>query len=166
VGSEILNNQPTDGKNDCLATPEIKEVFLLYFSCICMIRMINNNDPEKLLGQSKEEYAKYLENGESDSLAEAGELLWECLKADIAEVTNAKKNNINALMVAAAQRGETYNQLFYRCSHFHSWYLGGGVPNDFVAKRKLYLKTAKTLQKILERGNGRKAKRKVLENTA
>lgn len=128
--------------------------------------MIENKELKKLLGQSKEEYAKYLENGESDSLAEAGELLWECLKADIAEVTNTKNNNINALMVAATQKGENYNQLFYHCSHFHSWYLGGGVPNDFAAERKLYLKTAKTLQKILERGNARKEKRKVLENTA
>ena len=46
---------------------------------------------EKLLGQSKEEYAKYLANGETDVLAEAGELLWECLKADLAQVTCDEK---------------------------------------------------------------------------
>jgi hypothetical protein len=119
--------------------------------------MVDNNFL-KLLGQSKEEYTKYLENGVSDDLAEAGELLWECLKADIVQAANMKIDNVNALKLAVIKRGEAYNQLFYQCYHFHSWYVGG-VPNDFVMEEKLYLKTIKSLEALLKnRANGRRAK--------
>jgi len=82
--------------------------------------MVDNSFLKKLLGQSKEEYSKYLENGMSDDLAEAGELLWECMKADISRASNMKIDIVNALKSAVAKRGEAYNQLFYRCYHFHS----------------------------------------------
>ena len=121
--------------------------------------MVENGDIEKLLGQSKDAYARYLENGEGDALAEAGELLWECLKAEIVEAANTKIANFNALKTEADLRGETYSQLFFRCHHFHSWYFEGGVPNNFAAEKKLYIETAKTLRKILKIKLIRKAKK-------
>ena len=128
--------------------------------------MIENNVLHKLLSQSKEEYAKYLDNGESDVLAEAGELLWECLKAGISQVIEMKTENVNALKAAADQMGETYNQLFFQCYHFHSWY-AGGVPNDFAAEKKLYLKTAKSLENIIKnREKSRRTKKQKMENAA
>ena len=128
--------------------------------------MIENKDIEKLLGQSKDAYDRFLENGESDALAEAGELLWECLKAELNQEANAKIENFNALKTEADLRGEKYSQLFFRCHHFHSWYFEGGVPNNFVAEKKLYIVTAKTLQKILEDKNSRKIKKQAIENAA
>jgi hypothetical protein len=126
--------------------------------------MIENDVLGKLLGQSKDEYVKYLANGETDVLAEAGELLWECLKADLSQVLVMKNDDINALMAAAAQMGETYNQLFYQCYHFHSWYVGG-VPSDFVLEKKLYLKTVKSIEKLVKnRGKSRKTKKRNLED--
>ena len=121
---------------------------------------------KKLLGQSQEEFSKYLENGESDVFAEAGELLWECMKIDVAQVIGRETDNINALKSAVSQMGETYNQLFYQCYHFHSWYIGG-VPNDFALEKKLYLKTAKSLEKLIKnRETNRKIKKKAIENVA
>lgn len=126
-------------------------------------QMVDNNFLKKLLGQSKEEYAKYLENGVSDDLAEAGELLWECMKADIVQAANMKIGNVNALKLAVVKRGEAYNQLFYQCYHFHSWYVGG-VPNDFAVEKKLYLKTVKSLETLIKnRANGRRTKQ-AMEN--
>ncbi len=126
--------------------------------------MVDNIFLKKLLGQSKEEYCKYLENGVSDDLAEAGELLWECVKTDISQDSNLKNDNVHALKSAAAKRGEVYNQLFYQCYHFHSWYVGG-VPNDFIAEKKLYLKTAKSLEMLIKnRGESRTAEKQVMEN--
>ena len=128
--------------------------------------MIYNNELRKLLGQSKEAYAQYLESKDGDALAEAGELLWECLKVNIAQVNKTKTDNINALRAAAAQLGEAYNQLFDHSYHFHSWYLGA-VPNDFAAEEKLYLKTVKTLEKITKNiGNKCRTKKQELENAA
>jgi hypothetical protein len=121
--------------------------------------MIENDILRKLLGQSRGEYAKYLADGETDFLAEAGELLWQCLKADITQSNFMEKDNLTALKAAAAQMGETYNQLFYQCYHFHSWYTGG-VPNDFVLEKKLYLKTAKSVETLIKnRENNRINKR-------
>ena len=120
--------------------------------------MIEDKDIERLLGQSQEEYDKYLESGESDALAEAGELLWECLKVDMAKAAKTKAGNINALMAVAALRGDAFVELFYRCFHFHSWYFEGGVPNDFVLEKRLYRETAKTLQGMLE--NSEKAQKR------
>lgn len=121
--------------------------------------MTENNILKRLMGQSKDEYAKYLANGETDVLAEAGELLWQCLKADIAQSRFMEKDNLTALKSAAAQMGETYNQLFYQCYHFHSWYTGG-VPSDFVLEEKLYLKTAKSMETLIKnRENSRINKR-------
>lgn len=126
--------------------------------------MIDNCELKKLLGQSKVEYARYLDGKDDDALAEAGELLWECLKAHIAQVTNTKTDNINTLAEATAQMGEAYNQLFCHCCHFHSWYVGG-VPNDFAAEKKLYLKSAGSLEKIIEnQGKPRRTKKQELEN--
>ncbi len=118
----------------------------------------------KLLDQSKIEYAKYLESGESDALAEAGELLWECVKADLVHVTSMKTDNVNALMRAVAPMGEIYNQLFYHSYHFHSWYVGG-VPNDFALEKKLYLETVKSLETLKRnRENSKRTKKQVTEN--
>ena len=69
--------------------------------------MVDNIFLKKLLGQSKEEYCKYLENGISDDLAEAGELLWECMKTDISQDSNLKNDNVHALKSAAAKRGKS-----------------------------------------------------------
>ena len=129
--------------------------------------MIKDKDIEKLLGQSQEEYDKYLENGESDALAEAGELLWECLKIDMAKAAKTKAGNINSLMAAAALKGDDFTRLFYRCFHFHSWYAEGGVPKDFVLEKRLYKETVKTLQGMIENSEkARKLKRQVMESTA
>jgi hypothetical protein len=126
--------------------------------------MMDNLELKKLLGQSKAEYAKYLECGDSDTLAEAGELLWECLKADVAQVTSVKTDNFNELMKAAAKMGENRNQLFYHCYHFHSWYLGG-VPSDFEVEKKLYLKSVKSLENIIKnRESKKRGKKRELEN--
>jgi hypothetical protein len=125
--------------------------------------MVNNNF-FKLLGQSKEEYTKYLESGESDALAEAGELLWECVKVDLAQVTSMKTDNVNALITAVGQMGEIYNTLFYHCYNFHSWYMGG-VPNDFALEKKLYLKTVKSLETVIKnREDSKRTKKQVIEN--
>lgn len=123
-----------------------------------------NDDPEKLLSQSKEQYSKYLESQDSDILAEAGELLWECVKAHIAQETNLKTNNLKTLTNTVSQMGERFNKLFFHCYHFHSWYLGVGVPNDFGAERKLYLESAKSLEKIISNeGNSKRTKKRELE---
>jgi hypothetical protein len=120
--------------------------------------MTAKTDPEMLLGQSKEEYAKYLKCQDNDFLAEAGELLWESLKAYIIQETNTKTSNIKTLTMATSQLGETVNQLFFRCYHFHSWYSGGGVPNDFTTEKKLYLESAKSLEKMLNEVNCQRTK--------
>ncbi len=126
--------------------------------------MSNNDDPEKLLGQSKEEYAKFLINQDSDVLAEAGELLWESLKAHIVQETNLKTNSVKTLTKAASLMGERFNTLFFHCYHFHSWYLGVGVPNDFVAEKKLYLESVRSLEKIVNNeGKSHKTKKRELE---
>jgi len=118
--------------------------------------MIDDNEIKKLLGQSKTEYANFLKHSKSDDLAEAGELLWECFRTDIAQVTNTKIDDINALIAAANQMGEPFNELFFHCYHFHSWYLGGGVPNDFETEKKLYEKSVKSLERIMmKRKNNR-----------
>ena len=127
--------------------------------------MIENRDIEKLLGQSKDAYAKYLENGEAEGLAEAGKLLWECLKAELSQTAIAKTYNLNALKEEANLRGEMVSQLFFRCHHFHSWYFEGGVPNNVAAEKKLYLGTLNSLQKILENKHILKAKKQAIENT-
>jgi len=57
--------------------------------------MINDNEIKKLLRQSKIEYANYLKLGEGDDLVQAGELLWECFRANIAQVTHTKIANFN-----------------------------------------------------------------------
>lgn len=121
--------------------------------------MIVNNEIEKFLGLSKELYAKYLESGEGDALSEAGELLWEGLKTDIAQVANTKTENIQTLTKAATQMGETYIQLFFHCYHFHSWYVHG-VPNNIMAEKKLYQKSVKSLEKILKNRTNRRYPRK------
>jgi hypothetical protein len=129
-----------------------------------MTPMSNNDDPEKLLSQSKEQFAKYLESQDSDVFAEAGELLWESLKANMVQETNIKTNNFKTLTMAASQMGERFNKLFFHCCHFHSWYLGIGVPNDFAAEKKLYLESVKSLEKIIRnKGNNRRTRKKELE---
>lgn len=123
-----------------------------------------NDDPEALLGQSKEQYGKFLVSQDSDVLAEAGELLWESLKAYIAQVTNTKISNVKTLTNTAAQMGENFNKLFFHCSHFHSWFLGVGVPNDFTAEKKLYVEAEKSLEKIIRNaGKIRGTKKKEIE---
>lgn len=122
------------------------------------------DDPEKLLGQSKEQYAKFLESQNSDFLAEAGELLWESLKAHIAQRTNTKTNNFKILTNAASRMGKPFNELFFHCLHFHSWYSGVGVPNNFVAEEKLYSKSVKSLEKIISnKRNKRRTEKRELE---
>jgi hypothetical protein len=115
--------------------------------------MNNDDDPKKLLGQSKEEYAKFLENQDVDILAEAGELLWKSLKAHLEQETNTKTNNFQALTKTASRMGERFNKLFFHCYHFHSWYSGVGVPNDFTAEKKLYSESVKSLEKIVGKDN-------------
>lgn len=126
--------------------------------------MTNDYEIKKLLSQSKEAYAKYVECNKVDDLAEAGELLWECLKANIAQVTNTKTDNVNELRRAAAPMGEIYNQLFFHCNHFHSLYLGDGVSNDFAAEKKLYQKSVRSLEKIIKNKVNCAKNRKRLEN--
>lgn len=129
--------------------------------------MIDDNEIKKLLAQSKLEYANYLEHGESDALAEAGELLWECFRANVAQITNVKIDNINALKATVANMGEPVNQLFFRCYHFHSWYSGGGVPNNFEAEKKIYIESLKSVEKIVKnRINSQRTKTQKLENAA
>ena len=129
--------------------------------------MINDSEIKKLLEQSKKEYANYLKHGEEDALAEAGNLLWECFRANIAQITNIKIDNIKALKSAVAQMEEPVNQLFFRCYHFHSWYSGGGVPNNFEAEKKIYIESFKSVEKIVENkiNNQRMSKQK-LEKSA
>jgi hypothetical protein len=129
--------------------------------------MTNNLELIKLLKQSRSEYKNYLNGGKDDALAEAGELLWECLKANIAQVTNAKIDNNNALKAAAASMGEQFNQLFFHCYHFHSWYSGGGVPNNFEAEEKIYLESFKSVEKFVNnKRSSQRTKERELENAA
>lgn len=129
-----------------------------------MTQMIENNAIKELLEQSKTEYANYLKHGEGDALAEAGELLWECLRANLAQVTKIEIDNINALMAAVAQMGEPFNQLFFRCYHFHSWYSGGGVPNNFEAEEKMYLESFSSVEKMVKnKANSLRTKKQKLE---
>ncbi len=117
--------------------------------------MGNNVNSERLLVQSKEEYSKFLESHNSDVFAQAGELLWESLKAHIIQVRDVKTKDIKSLTKTASQMGESFNELFFHCYHFHSWYLGEGVPNDFTAEKKLYLEAVESLnQLIVDNGNG------------
>ncbi|XHH08136.1 MAG: hypothetical protein ACFCUE_11250 [Candidatus Bathyarchaeia archaeon] len=106
------------------------------------------NSPKFLLGQSKQEYAKFLKSQDVDVFAEAGELLWESLKAYLDEATQ-KNNGAKALATIANQMGDAFNELFFHCQHFHSWYSGVGVPNDFPAEKKLYTQSLATLEKII-----------------
>ncbi len=105
--------------------------------------------PKILLGQSKQEYAKFLKCQDTDVFAEAGELLWESLKAYLKQATKQKLDGANALANMAGQMGDVFNELFFHCQHFHSWYSGVGVPNDFVAEKKLYTQSLETLEKII-----------------
>jgi hypothetical protein len=127
--------------------------------------MNNDDDPAKLLGQSKMEYAKFLENQDVDVLAEAGELLWESLKAHLEKETNTKTNNLQTLTKTASQRGEEINKLFFHCYHFHSWYSGVGVPHDFPAEKKLYLESVKSLERIISKDKIRPKKREIEKAT-
>jgi hypothetical protein len=127
--------------------------------------MNSDDDPKKLLGQSKMEYAKFLENKDVDVLAEAGELLWESLKSHLEQETNTKTNNFQTLTKTASQMGERFNKLFFHCYHFHSWYSGVGVPNDFKAEKKLYLESVKSLEKIVGKGKTRPTKRELKKAT-
>ena len=131
------------------------------------LTMINNDDPRRLLGQSKEQYAKFLESKDNDVLAEAGELLWESLKAHIIQTGNIKVSNLKILTKAASEMGETYSTLFFHCYHFHSWYLGVGVPNSIIAEKKLYLETVKLLEKTInENGHSQRARKRPLEKVS
>jgi hypothetical protein len=126
--------------------------------------MIVDNEIKKLLEQSKAVYSNYLKLGEEDSLAEAGELLWECVRASVAQITNIKIDNINALMSAATKMGEPFNQLFFRCYHFHSWYSGGGVPNNFEAEKRIYIESFRSVEKIVKNNkNSHRTKKQRLE---
>ena len=127
--------------------------------------MNSDDDPKKLLGQSKKEYAKFLEKQDVDILAEAGELLWESLKAHLEQETNTKTNSFQTLTKIAARMGERFNTLFFHCYHFHSWYSGVGVPNDFPAEKKLYLESAKSFEKIISKGKIRPKKREIEKAT-
>jgi len=63
--------------------------------------------------------------------------------------------------------GEPFNELFFHCYHFHSWYLGGGVPNDFETEKKLYEKSVKSLERIMmKRKNNRWTRKQKIENAA
>ncbi len=128
--------------------------------------MINDNEIKKLLEQSKIEYMNYLKEGEEDALAEAGELLWDCFRANISQATNTKIDNINALMASVAKMGEPFTQLFYHCYHFHSWYSGGGKPNNFEAEKKIYIESFKSVEKILKNKRNSHRTKKQLENAA
>ena len=131
------------------------------------LTMINNDDPRRLLGQSKEQYAKFLESKDNDVLAEAGELLWESLKAHITQMTNSKTDNFKTLTNAASKMGEPFNELFFHCLHFHSWYLGVGVPNNFAAEEKLYSESVQSLEKIInENGHSQRARKRPLEKVS
>jgi len=106
--------------------------------------------PEILLGQSKQEYAKFLKSQDVDVFAEAGELLWESFKAYLTQSTNITKiDGAKAFAKLASQMGEVFNELFFHCQHFHSWYIGEGVPTDYVAEKKLYTRSLNTLEKII-----------------
>ncbi|MGD6934660.1 MAG: hypothetical protein ACQCN5_10690 [Candidatus Bathyarchaeia archaeon] len=105
--------------------------------------------PDILLIQSKQEYAKFLKSKDLDVFAEAGELLWESLKAYLMQATKQKLDGVRAMENIAGQMGEVYNELFFHCQHFHSWYLGVGVPNDFAAEKKLYTQSLQILEKII-----------------
>jgi hypothetical protein len=107
------------------------------------------NSPEILLGQSKQEYSKFLKSQDVDVFAEAGELLWESLKAYLKQATKQKMDGAKALAIIASQMGDVFNELLFNCQHFHSWYIGVGVPNDFAAEKKLYTQSLETLEKII-----------------
>jgi hypothetical protein len=129
--------------------------------------MINDDDPNKLLGQSKEQYAKFLVTHDNDVLAEAGELLWESLKAHVMQIASIKVSNLKTLTKAASEMGETYSTLFFHCYHFHSWYLGVGVPNSIIAEKKLYLESVKLLEKTMnENGHTQRARKRRLEKVS
>jgi hypothetical protein len=129
--------------------------------------MINDDDPNKLLGQSKEQYAKFLVSHDNDVLAEAGELLWESLKAHVMQIASIKVSNLKTLTKAASEMGETYSTLFFHCYHFHSWYLGVGVPNSIIAEKKLYLESVKLLEKTMnENGHTQRARKRRLEKVS
>ena len=102
-----------------------------------------------LLSQSKWQYAKFLENKDTDVFAEAGEMLWEALKAHLIQTANVKTSNYKTLTNVASQMGEPFNELFFHCYHFHSWYRGEGVPNNLAAEKKLYSKSVKSFEKII-----------------
>jgi hypothetical protein len=126
--------------------------------------MIDDSEIKKLLEQSKTEYANYLKLDKEDALAEAGELLWECFRASVAQITNIKIDNINELMATTTQMGEPFNQLFFRCYHFHSWYSGGGVPNNFEAEKKIYIESVRSVEKIVKnKRNSQRTKKQKLE---
>lgn len=111
---------------------------------------MSSNKSESLLGQSKQEYARYLKNQDIDVFAEAGELLWESFKAYLKQASKTQKlDSAKALGNFASQKGETINDLFFHCQHFHAWYTGEGVPNDFVAEKKLYTETLQSFEKLL-----------------
>jgi hypothetical protein len=108
------------------------------------------NSPETLLGQSKQVYAKFLKSQDVAVFAEAGELLWGSFKAYLKQATDMQKiDGAKALAKIASQMGEVYNELFFHCQHFHSWYIGEGVPTDYVAEKKLYTQSFNTLEKII-----------------
>lgn len=56
--------------------------------------------------KAREQYANFLENQAVDILAEAGELLWESLKAYLEQETNKKTNNFQTLTKTAACMGK------------------------------------------------------------
>jgi hypothetical protein len=113
--------------------------------------MSNNDSAQMLLSQSKEKYVNFIENKDSDVLVEAGELLWESLKAHLAKITNTKTSNIKTLTKTASQMGEVFNELFFYCYHFHSWYLGDGISNDYIAEKKLYLQSVDEVEQIIQK---------------
>jgi hypothetical protein len=111
--------------------------------------MSSNESPQMLLNQSKIQYGKFLKNRDNDVLAEAGELLWESLKAHLAQVTNTKTSNLKTLTKTASQMGEVFNELFFHCYHFHTWYIGDGVLNDYRTENNLYLQSVGVLEQII-----------------
>ncbi len=147
--------------------PQLAYQSLLALLCLLAndYQMTCDDEFTKLLSQSKEAYSKYLDRNEVEDLAEAGEFLWECLKFKIAQLNNMKTANISALREASAQMGEVFNQLFFHCYHFHSWYLMG-VLNDLETEKKLYLESVRTLENIINnKENSRKTKKKIEKST-
>jgi hypothetical protein len=110
---------------------------------------MSNITPEVLLGQSKKEYVKFLKSRDVDVFAEAGELLWESLKTYLKQSTKQTLDSAKVLSKVACQMGDETSELFFHCQHFHVWYTGEGVPNDFEAEKRLYSQSVKTLEKII-----------------